>query len=91
MAAIGELDVPRNAASVEVLGSDVATAESGTEVGGGGDIDPVACTKVTNAVSVPRAGPGRLDPLIPTSARDVVVSCRPTESADVLIDDGPVV
>jgi hypothetical protein len=53
-ATTGELDVAGSIRSVEVLGSGVATTE------GGGDIE-VACTKVTNAVSVPRAGSGGLD------------------------------
>ena len=61
-----------NDASVAVLGSD-AMDGSGIEVGAG-DVGLVEFTRVAYAISVPRAGPARLEPWIPCSARDEVVS-----------------
>ncbi len=55
------LDVKAGNASVEVFDGDEVENASGIIVVATGDVGPAACTCVAYAVSVPRAGPGKLD------------------------------
>ena len=61
-----------NDASVAVRGND-AMDGSGIEMGAR-DVGLVECTRVAYVVSVPRAGPGKLEPWTFCSARDEVAS-----------------
>ena len=65
-----DVDMPGNIASAEVLDSEGAEDASGIIVVATGDVGPAACTCIALAISVPRAGPGRLDSWARCSAAD---------------------
>ncbi len=73
------LDVKGSNASAEVLGSKGAEDASGIIVVATGDVGPTGCTCVEYTVSVPRAGPGKLDSW---------VRCPAADDSDVALDSG---
>ena len=85
-----QVDVNGSDDSVEVLCrvGEGASGASGIVVVATGDVGPAGCTCVAYAASVPRAGPGELDPWVGCSAADEVASAsgRASDMDEVKID-----